>query len=366
MSKSELSFSIERDHFWAMLDLAATALATSDIVPVLRNFFLEIEDNSLTIIATDLAFACISKTTNVKVEHEGFVCLPGRQLLGMVEASDSGSEFHLRMVDEACHITSGEADWVLQASKDSYPAPTQPQTELVDVDASALREALRAVRSAVSDSAMHPSLQMIDINEGRIRASDGFRIHQVLCDFPFNVAIPSEAVTELVRILKWRPIQVGRTDSHLLIKQGSDSFLIARPATPFADLDALLLQPALTNNRQRLSIEREALIHAVKRMRVVADPDSYAMRIDVKKDEIRLSTKDPTGNQATETLPALWSGNLISLNVNHSHFMNLLEMSNETAITFYLGKRGHEGRSPILVKEDDRIAVLHQLRAWRV
>lgn len=368
MSKSEPAFSIERDHFWAMLERAGPALATSDVVPVLKNFFLKIESDRLTVVATDLAFACISSTPHVKVIHEGEITLPGAALRSLVHESDPTQEIHLATSLGHANITSGEAVWTLQSSKDEYPKLPQASTELVDVDAVQWRSALLSVRSAVSDSVMHPSLRMIDINEGRIRASDGFRIHQVLHPFPFNVSIPSEAVAELVHILKGSvvPTQVGVTETHSVVRQGGDYFLIARPTTQFADLDGLLLQPALTNNRQRLTVDREPLIHAVRRVRVVADPDSSALRIDVKKDEIRLSTKDPTGNQASESLPALWSGNLISLNVNHSHLMNLLEIVEDSTITFYLGKRGHEGRSPILVKEDDRMAVLHQLRAWRV
>lgn len=356
-----LRFTIRRFVLQILLDKANTVVPTRDVMPVLKNFFIDVSPDGLRVVATDMERWLIATSKMVTVEQPGTAVLPARRMLDIVRTASDG-DVHISIANFIATVRIGPTQWQLKLQTgEDYPAlPQFSDTVFATVNRLDFAGALAAVRYAVSKDANRGNLMMIDIRAGKMTACDGSRFQQARTDtLPFDLRVPIGAVDDLLRLLKaidTDTIAVGDSLNHLIFKLGTDVFMVNKLVAQFPDMEAALLRPAL-ENRHQLTANRSELLDAIRRVRITADHNTSAIALILRPGQLTLSTKDMHGNEAAETIDAGWTRGDRTLVVNHTFLTEMVNGYHGETVTLKLGDDTATRRTPLLLAHADAATV---------
>lgn len=366
-SHDNLKFTTKQFALQVLLDKAASVLPTKELLPVLANFRLEVTDGRISVVATDLELSVLATTEMVRVETEGVAVFPGRRMLAIVSEAGDG-DLECDVVDGTAAITVGKTSWSIKLQDGSdYPElPKVDGLEFHKIEKTPFQAALGSVRYAASTEASRPALMMVDVKGGSVRASDGGRYQEASFDpdFDLDFQIPLGAVDDLLKLLRSTEVtavEVALSNHHLVFRIGSDIFLASKLMLEFPDMDKQIRDPAMAND-QELVLDREALLRAVRRVRITADPETSAVVLQLTKNGCVVRSQDKRGNHSEEALEATWAGSKRSVVVNHRFLMDLLRMVDTPTCSFWLGAETKTRRSPLLLKTEAGMGIVNQMR----
>lgn len=369
---SNASFSLKRHVVMALVDRASNILPTRDTVPVLKNYQLDVSRDGLCIAATDTFLTLLTSTQLVEVESPGTVVMSGKQLIQIVREAN-GESINISIEDDNVIISSGSTTWTLRTVSEGehLPLPRLSEVDYIELDRVEFLVGLEKVYPAASQDTSRPNLCIVDCSEGKMRASDGVRCAQVdmgVEKLPLDMRIPSAAVHDLMRIMRStdvEKIRVGESSSHVVFNIGNDVFICGRILSAFPDIDELLINKTLGNNLE-LTCDREELISAVRRVRIVADSDSAALSLTAANNTLTLETRDERGNTATEQLMCGWSNDPHTVVINHNFLFDLLSSIDVATCYFYFSSKDTKTRKSNILHRDhqtDSISIISQMRA---
>ena len=370
----DVSFRFETKRFAlnGLLEKAGTVLPTRDIVPVLKNFQVQVTDEppQIRVVATDLELSVLATSEMVTVTTPGVGVFPGQRFLELVREAKDG-DLIVDVKDGIAEISVGRTSWTIRLLDGSdYPELADlSKVKLYDVDRSKFAQAIASVRHAASREAMRPQLMLIDISDQRMRAADGVRFQQVQAAWwpkALSFQLPVVAVDTLLKLLRATDlpeIKIGQTEDHIVFRIASDSYIAQKLNQEFPDMDEMLLKPALANDAV-LTVDRDELEAAVKRVRVTADPDTSAVVLSLSKGQMTVKSKDRYGNAATEDIDAGWANGDRDIAFNHKMLLEMLQMADVKTCEFKVGKDTKTRRSPLLLQDEGSglTSVLNQLR----
>lgn len=361
-----MAFTTKKFVLEAKLERAGSVIPTQDVIDVLKNYLIVAEDGRLRIMATDMALSLVASTDVVEVSRPGTAVVNGKRLLAVVREAEEG-DVSFEVVGGEAVIRVGRSQWkLLVIDPDRYPDMPDSEVEFQTVNRPAFLSALNSVRKAAMVESVRPAFQMVDVTAGTMRASDAVRMHQVEgLDLP-DMQLPMAAVPDLVRLLgatELATFDVGQTEEHLVFRVGDDVFVASKLVAEFPDLDDMLLRPALANEVE-MSVVRNDLVKAVKRVRITADEETSAITLDLARDALTVGSRDKLGNEAEVEVDARYEGPKRQLAVNHRQFLDMLTSVDVTTCQFRLGKDSKTKRSSILLTDEEgrRTAVLNQMR----
>ncbi len=365
------AFTIKRFVLHLLLERAAVAVPTRDVMPVLKHFQIEAAPDRLRVVASDLELSMIAVTELVTVTTPGTIVMPARKMLDILrEAEDA--DVTITVAGDTAHIAIGRTSWRLRllGGEDYPPMPASGDAAFVAFDRLDFLASLRAVRYAACKDGERASLMMIDVRDGQMTACDGVRFQQAaVARTPFDFQIPIGAVADLIKLLQsveQPSINVGVSEHHLIFRFGNDEFIANKLAAKFPDMTALLLRPALAN-QHRLVVDRAQLLTAVKRVRINADPETSAIALTLTPGQIDVQARDKYQNAATETIPAEWNGAERTIVVNHSFLADMINGCQTPTLDFRLGDDKKTAKAPIMLTDPDTgtVGVVQQMNgAW--
>jgi DNA polymerase-3 subunit beta len=356
------------------LERAFSVVPSSDSVPVLKNFMVQVKDGELHVSATDQMLAVIAATTMIAGAEDGSAVLPAAQLVEAVRLA-TGDSVSVAVTKNKATVTSGKTSWVFTLpSADNYPTlPNPGDLVLHTLSRENFLHGLTSVRYAASKDTARANLMLLAIDGPRFRTADGLRFQQTVLgedEYPpeFQLQLPIGAVDELIKMLKAsheETIKVGQDDTSLVFTLGElgkgDLFVAQKSTSKFPDVETALLNPALAND-QTLELDRKELVGAISRVRIASD-EGNAVVLQLKENECTVSAKDKYGSLAEEALDAVWEHEPRKIVANHHHLLEMLKSSTEQSVKLVLGTDTKAKPSPILFRGGPQsISVLNQLR----
>lgn len=350
-----VEFTIKKFILQNMLEKAAHVISPRDVMPVLKNFQFEVNPGRLRVVASDLELSLIATTEIISVDQPGTAVFPTDKMLRIVREAQAG-DAHILVRRQNASITVGPTTWNLKL-QGGYDFPAMPEISdatFAVVDRAAFTGALHAVRYAACKEAERASLMMVDVTGGKMTACDGSRIQQAaIGELPFDFQIPIGAVDDLLKLLKGldlATISIGQSANHLIFKLGVDVFIANKLVAQFPPMEKQLLRPAL-ENKHELTVDREDLVKAIRRVRITADSETSAIGLRIAPDRITVVARDKYGNDATETIDAGWSHGNRTVVVNHQFLTEMLGGYDRKECSFWLGDDTKTRKTCLLLKD---------------
>ena len=321
-----MKFRCERDVLVEALNTAGRAVsARGGSLPVLSGVRLELSGDSLHATGSDLDLT-ITTSATVDGQGDGVAVLPSKLATDIVKVLEPGA-VNIEINGDEASITAGRSQFALRTIPAAeFPRLAEPTGDGVTLDAKALAEALRQVVSAASTDDSRPILTGVlmaaEADGLRLVATDSYRL--AIRDLPGtsflaegrSVLVPSTALKELNRVLSQAEtvtLRLGEREAAFEI--GHVRLLTRLIEGEFPNYRNLI--PASQPNR--LTVNREAMLDAVRRVRVVAEP-STPVRILMREGGIELTAKGDTGN-AHEELDAKFEGTELTVAFNPDYLL---------------------------------------------
>jgi DNA polymerase-3 subunit beta len=316
-----LKFRCERDVLVEALGTAGRAAAgRGGSMPILGGVRLSITGDALEVTGTDLDLT-ITVSTTVTGSGDGVVVAPGRLVTDIVRALEPGA-VSVESDEEELRIASGRSHFTVRTHPaGDFPRLPVPSGDVVSLEAAGLTEALRQVTRAASNEESRPILTgvLMAAEEGGLRlvATDSYRL--AVRDLPGlgvlgegqKVLVPSRALNELLRLLGSDgqvSLRLGAHDATFGLgdegSSGSISLTTRLIEGEFPNYKALIP----SNYPNRLTVGREALLDAVRRVKLLARDATTPVRIALRPNGIELTVITTDWGTATEDVDAKYEG----------------------------------------------------------
>lgn len=310
-----MKFRCERDVLVEALSSASRATSGRERLPVLAGARLQVTGDELRITATDLDLT-IEVVVTVAGVADGVSVIPAKLAADIVRALESGA-VTVEADAEQAKIASGRSQFAVRVlPADEFPKPPSAlSSESVTVASAELADALRQVVRAASSDEARPILTGVLLQatpEGvQLIATDSYRLavrqlpglHVVRGEQ--KVLIPSRALAELQRVLSGAPeaqVRLGTTEASFEIGGVKLTTRLIEGEFP----NVLNLVPPSYPNK--LTINREAFLDAVKRVKLLVRDQTTPVRMALRSDGVELTVTNPAEGTATEDVEAKYEG----------------------------------------------------------
>jgi DNA polymerase-3 subunit beta len=301
-------------------------------MPILGGVRLSVSGDSLEVTGTDLDLT-ITVSTTVSGGDDGVVVAPGRLITDIVRALEPGA-VSLESDDEDLRIASGRSHFTVRTHPSGdFPRLAVPSGDRVTLPAQGLTDALRQVTRAASNEESRPILTGVLMSaEGdglRLVATDSYRLAVrdlqgagILAEGQ-RVLVPSRALNELQRLLGSSEGDVSlRLGAHDATFEVANVVLTSRLIEgEFPNYKALI--PASYPNR--LIVGREALLDAVRRVKLLARDATTPVRIALRPTGIELNVITNDWGTATEDVDAKYEGAEMTVAFNPNFLIDGVE-----------------------------------------
>ena len=320
-----MKVSASRDALVSRLQIAGRAVSTRTAVPSLGGILVEAGETGLTLRATDMEVGLVLDV-EAKVESPGSVLLPGRLLVDVVRNLPAGDvTLALRPEQRDVELTAGTARFHLRTlPPEDFPRLPQFEGEPIKLPADALADTVDRVALAASRDEVRPILTgvLVTAEERTLTmvATDSYRLsvkHTELeqpVSQPLEANVPARALRELSRVVSSESI--AEIEIALMPNQ------VAFRADGIV-LSSRLIEGQFPSHRQLIpeSFEHEVrlprgeLLEVARRIGQLAQRNA-PLRLAFSEGELTVSAETPEVGDASEAMPAPFSGEALEIAFN--------------------------------------------------
>ncbi len=319
-----MKFRCERDSLGEAISAAQRAVTSrTGSLPVLSGLKVAATEGSLELVGSDLELT-IRVRVAAQVEEVGQAVLPAKLLNDIVAKLEAGSVTVETGDGDAATVEGGRASYTLRLLPlDDFPHLPEPTGSAITVDAGPLAEALRGVIPAASRDDARPILTGVLLtarqNGLRLVATDSYRLAvrdlegvSMLAEGQ-HVLVSAKALGEVQRLLTDGEMQVVLSERDVRFSGARGEITTRLIDGEFPNYEQLI--PSGYPNR--LTVAREALSDAVKRMQLVGQGrDSSPVRLSMSASGVELSSTAQEVGEAHEMVDAKYEGTDLTVAFN--------------------------------------------------
>lgn len=327
-------------------------VSSRSTLPVLSNVLFETTGTEgIRLTGTDLEVGLSTKMRS-KNQKEGVVTIPARKLYEVVKELADGEIQITVAKNNAVNIKVGKTYCrIMGLGNEDFPKlPEIDLQDAIELEQRVVKEGLSLTSFAISHDETRYVLNgvLLSIKENKIRfiATDGRRLAYVEKELPekttkgIEFIIPTKTVTELNKILKDEgTLRIASAQNQVVFHLG-DTYLISRLIEGhFPNYEQVIPKEEKTVG----SVNRQAILAAVRRAALFTSQDAQAVKLDFVKDKILVSSHSPNLGEVKEELEANVDGDDLSIGFNPHYLLDVLKTVGEENVSLFLTKPDKPG-----------------------
>lgn len=355
-----MRFIINSQLFLKHLSALNSVISNNNTVPIIACFHLHLEDNILTIKATDLETTMVTRIEleNARVEGIDTIAVPAKLLLDMLKSLDDVPiNFAVDPENYSIEISSGEGKYSLAGQNaETFPAmPEMKDTVQTSMPASVLVNAINKTAFAASTDEMRQQMSGIfcEMTPENVTfvATDAhklvrYRRNDIHSDESVNFILPRKPILQVKNILgaNKEEFDVTIDYNNTNVFFSFDNFLIICRLVDgkYPNYEAAIPK----NNPNKLTIDRQTFLNTLRRVSLFANQSTHQVRLSIKERELEISSEDlEFSNKAHETIPCSYDGEPMEIGFNAKF---LSEMITNLDTEQVLMEMSHPSRAGIL------------------
>ena len=319
------------------LQLCQGVVEKRSTIPILSNVLLKAADDKLQIAATDLDVTILS-ACDARVTTPGGVTIEARRLFDIVRSLPD-DDVHITMQENnSLLVESGTAKFrLLGLPAEDYPTlPTVDVTEAYTVSLDELKTMVGKVRFAITHEEtrfqLNGALMKVQPNKIEMVATDGHRM--ALINFPkgsngkvkkgtdLTILIPRKALDEILRLegTEDGTVRFGVSENQLFFEAGERRLMARLIDVNFPNYMEVISR----DNDRHVMVDRERLLSTIRRISLVANERTRAVRFDFAPGKLTVSSTNPELGDARETVPIDYAGNPFFVGLNAAYVTDFL------------------------------------------
>ena len=330
----------------------AKAIPAKSPLQILENFLFELQDNVLTITASDSELTLRTKLTVENTAEEGKIAVPAKHMIDLLKELPDQPLTIQTTSDSAfvCSWASGESTLPYFPAED-YPEITGTDDTAVTLQfpAQSLVEGISSTIYATADDEIRPAMNGIyfdiDVNTTTLVASDS---HKLICYTTADVNASEKASLILHKkpaaILKAiigkdvEAVEVAFDSKNATFSFGQTVVICRLVVGKYPKYRDVIPQ----NNSNVLTIDRVQLLNTVRRVSVCSNKASNHIKLDLMSGRLIISAQDlGISIAAHETLPCQYEGEPLTIGFKSPYLIEILSNMgcNELVMKFLDSRR---------------------------
>ncbi|MFB4275794.1 DNA polymerase III subunit beta [Nonomuraea sp. MTCD27] len=309
---------------------AARAIPRRPTIPALAGLLLQTDNDQVTVSAFDYD-ASAQAAIPCEIAEPGKILIPGHMLAEVARALPTTSFVNIAATDTETTLTCGRADFTLRLLPvGDYPNLPSPPPPAGTIDAATLAAAIAQVHPAVSGDDATILLTGIKLDTDgdklTLAATDRYRIAATDTTWTpdasawagdhyrgevgnLTALIPGRHLHDAAKGFGTGPVHIGLNDSMAAFTTGDRQTTVRLLDNQFIDYRARLKYEAAIT----ATVDAAALAAAVKRVALVADRQTTAIRLHFAPDEVTVRAGADDYGRGNETLDSKLDGDPIEI-----------------------------------------------------
>jgi DNA polymerase-3 subunit beta len=351
-----MKFTVSSADLLDALNTVKGAVPSKSTLPILECILFEQDGDALRLSATDLEISIVQKLpvqfeTNGTPEDQA-VAVPSKRLLDTLRALpdlpitiSADSDFEIRMETDQGHYK--------MVGHDGADYPELPELEgenEVTTEGHVLREAIDKTAFAVSKDALRPAMMgvyfQIGEDETRVVATDGHRlvrlsVDDLVSDTPVNFIVPEKATKLAGKTVEDDEMcTISIDEGHVGFDFGSARVLARLIDEKYPNYEAVIPD----GNDRRLTINREDMLNAVKRVGLYSSSMTNQIRLAITPDRVTISAEDvERSSEAEEVVHCDYDSEDMEIGFNSEYLTEVLGNVGCEEVVFQLSSPNRAG-----------------------
>ncbi|MFA5410715.1 MAG: DNA polymerase III subunit beta [Candidatus Omnitrophota bacterium] len=361
-----MRFSVEKEVLLSGIQTVQNIITTKAALPVLSNILMETQANNLRLTATDLDIG-ISCVIPVETKEAGAITVPAKKFGDIVRELPANSIEVNSKKNNLLLIETNTCQFkIMGLAHEEFPKlPEFKDKEVIRLEQLLLKEALALTSFAVSSDEtryiLNGILFKITKNNLTFVATDGKRLAIVErklkqeVDKEVSIIVPIKTIQELNRNLKDEGVlSLVLGGNQVLFDLGGVIIISRLIEGEFPDYRQVV--PPASENKVKL--DREQFLLAVKRAALLSTPDYQAIKLEVFKDKLVVSKSTPDIGESHEEVSVEYRGKEMAIGFNPAYLADVLKSLPQEVIEFELT----DSEKPGVIRIDGYIYIVLPMR----
>jgi len=319
-----MKFKVNKEVLLEGLQRVQSVVSSRTTLPILSNVLVRAEDDTVWLTTTDLEVS-VRTGVDAEITGAGNTTLPVRKVYSIFREL-SATEIDIEVDEKNNAIIKAGTSYfkIIGITEEEFPPlPEFSEKRSFTLEQGVFKEMLRNTSYAVSDDETRYILNgvLLSFQEEKLTvvATDGRRLALIEQELEFpkdaeiDLVVPSKSVGELIKNLG--------DDGNVLIRASENQIAFEFDRMLIV---SKLIQGTYPNFKQvvpsqceeRISIDRDLLFTAVRRVSLLANDASNSVRMTFSKNLIEITAVTPEVGEARETITVKYTGKPISIAFN--------------------------------------------------
>ena len=363
-----MKFSVSSSDLLKKLQVAAGAIGSNPVLPILEDFLFSISGNRLTITTSDLETTIIT-SIEVNADGDGQVAVPAKILLDTLkELPQQPVTFQIDKKNFGVEITSAYGKYRL-AGENGADFPKAPEPDSVDqinLSSDTIHQAISKTIFATSNDELRPAMTgvflEVDFNHLTFVSTDAHKLvkysfKNVESSVSTSFIIPKKALNLLRNALGGAGQLSLSFNKANAFFEGENIQLICRLIDArYPDYNAVI--PSDSPNQ--MIISRSDFQNSLKRIAIYANKTTNQVILNINDGSLTVSAQDlDFSNEATEQLACSYGGEPMTIGFNAKFLIEMLTVLESDEVELNLSTPTRAGiLKPVDELEDEDILML--------
>jgi DNA polymerase-3 subunit beta len=325
---------VRKNELLRELQLFQGIVERKNTIPILANILVDANGDHVRMLATDLEVALRSQCA-ATVAKAGVLTLPAKKLYEIVKALPE-TDVRIEQDKSGVRVAAERFDSRMQTlPREDFPAlPEGGGKTRIALPRAALRQMVAKTQFAITgeDTRFFLNGAKFILKPGSLTlvATDGHRLalvevkHALDVSDEVGVILPKKTLLELGKL-------VVEGDGEVVFEQGENHL--------FFDVDGRMLISRMIDgqfpafervipkgNDKTIEFDRERLTNAVKRVALLSNERSRAVKFEVAKGKVDVTSSSSEFGEAREQLPVEFSGGEMAISFNAQYVLDFLNV----------------------------------------
>jgi DNA polymerase-3 subunit beta len=315
-------------------------------IPILANVLMEAKGEEVRLLATDLEVGLRSHCA-ASVAKGGALTLPAKKFYEIVKALPE-TEVRIAQEKDGVTVAADRFDSRMQTlPREEFPTlPEATGATSATLPREALREMVAKTQFAITGEDtryfLNGALFVLRPDSMSLVATDGHRLALVTVDRErsieqeeeVRVIIPKKTLWELGRLLGEtdEDIRYERGENHLFFDIGGRLLISRMIEGQFPAYERVIPK----NNDKRIEFERDRLTSAVKRVALLSNERSRAVKFQIEPGRVEVTSSSSEFGQAHEAISIEYTGAPVQICFNAQYVLDFLGVVSTEAVELHL------------------------------
>ena len=356
-----MQFEIKRDILLKSLNFVQGVVEKKNTLPILSNVLLELKNNALSIVATDLDLIFYEKIEEIKIINEGSTTTSAAVLYDILRKISSNSNLKFELKNEnKLSLKSENSDFnLLCLPTDNFPSFSDNfDGQEIELDNSKFLKLLNKTRISISNDDTRHYLNgiFLHLTEANGRnfltgvATDSHRLSSSSLEITnlenfSSIILPRKTVFQLCTLLSEIPEKLKMQINENKIKFSFGKVKLISKVIDGKFPDYKKVVPL--DNKKVLEVSSKDFVDSIERVTSVSLDRKEGVKLNISKNDVQLSVNSANSGEGNEKINAKYNSENINISFNSKYLLDIASEIEDKNIRMNF----KDSISPVLIED---------------